>query len=90
MSDLVVAIKGYPRVREVIVVGARSQLDIESREVKKILFMLVAHSLLRLHYDQDDKKVVFQIGQSKFNETLLAIQCNELWQSLNGLVNIDN
>ena len=69
-----VVIKEYPRVREVVVASARSQLDIESGEVKKILFMLVEHLLLRLHYDTEDKKVVFQIGQSKFNGTLLAIQ----------------
>ena len=58
--------------------------------MKQILFMLVAHLLLRLYYDTEDKNVVFQISQSKINANLLAIQCNELWQSFNGLVTVDH
>ena len=65
----------YPRVHEVLVSGSQLRLTIEPIEIKKNLFMLVSHQILKLHYDEDDKVVVFQLAKSKYNNTLLAMQC---------------
>ena len=48
LKNLIKVIKAYPNVQLLLLSGSRSRKDNELVEVKKVLFMLVAHGLLNL------------------------------------------
>ena len=48
LKNLVKAIKAYTNVQQLLLSGSRSRKDAEPVEIKKALFMLVAHGLLNL------------------------------------------
>ena len=51
--------------------GSRSRLDMQPCKIKKLLFMLVVHGLLKLHCGDDHNDVVFQVAKSSHDETVL-------------------
>ena len=90
LKTLVDTIKTYPRVREKLISGSRLRLDLQPCEIKKILFMLVAHGILQLHYSDDTNDVIFQIAKSSHDETILVLQYDPYWISMNTYVNLTN
>ena len=48
LKNIVKAIKSYPNVCRLLLSASRSRSDIESGKIKKVLFMLIAHGLLKL------------------------------------------
>ena len=61
LKGLVKSIKAYPNVRAKIVSGSRSRLGMQPGEIKKLHFVLVAHGLLKLHYEPRDKHGIFAL-----------------------------
>ena len=60
MKNLVKAMKDYPRIQEKIVADLRFRLTMDPNEIKKVLFMLVMHGILKLRYDKNENEVTFQ------------------------------
>ena len=48
LKNIVKAFKSYPNVCRLLLSVSRSRSDIESGEIKKLLFMLIAHGLLKI------------------------------------------
>ena len=90
LKALLNAIKSYPRIREKVMPGSRSRLDMQPCKIKKLLFMLVAHGLLKLHCGDDNNGVVFQVTKSSHNDTVLALQHNQYWIDMNLYVDLNN
>ena len=90
LKTLVNAIKTYPQIRQKLIAGSRSRMDIQPWEIKKIIFMLVAHTLLQLHYNNESNDVIFQIAKSNHNETVLALQHDPYWNSMNSYIDLNN
>ena len=58
LKTIVKAIKSYPNVCQLLLSASRSRSDI-----KKVLFMLVAHGLLKLCYDKESNDVLFSLAK---------------------------
>ena len=52
--------------------------------------MLVAHGILQLHYSDDTNDVIFQIAKSSHDETILVLQYDPYWISMNSYVDLTN
>ena len=74
LKGLVNAIKSYPRVPGKIVSSSRSRLNMEPGEIKKVLFLLVAHGILKLHYQTSSKLVMLRLAKSFHDTSVLALQ----------------
>ena len=57
-------------------------------KIKKIRFMLVAHGFLKLRYDKESSSVLFGLTKSFHNNSILAVQHDAYWESLNSLVDL--
>ena len=80
------AIKSYLNVQKLLLSGSRSCTGIEPVEIKKVLFMLVAHGFLKLRFDEETNGVVFSLTKLFHNESILALQLDEYWEAMNTLV----
>ena len=90
LKTLVKAIKTYPQNCQKLIAGSRSRMDVQLCKIKKIIFMLVAHGLLKLHYKNESNDVIFQLTKSTHNETVLAVQHDPYWTSMNSYVDLNN
>ena len=90
LKALVNAIKSYPRIREKIMSGSRLRLDMQPCENKKLLYMLVAHGLLKLHCGDDNNDIVFQVAKSSHDDTVLALQHDQYWINMNLYADLNN
>ena len=88
LKNIVKAIKSYPNVRRLLLSASRSRSDIESGEIKKVLFMLIAHGLLKIQYDKESNDVLFSLAKSYHDASVLAIQYNPYWEAMNTLVDL--
>ena len=89
LKALVKAIKTYPGVRQLIVSGTRSLSQIQPIEIKKVLFMLVAHCILVLKFENVSNSVVFHLAKSNHDNSMLALQHNPYWMAMKLLVNLE-
>ena len=62
----------------------------DPNKIKKILFMLVVHEILKLRFDENDNEVLFQLAKSLHNDTVLVLQYNPYWINMNSYVDLDN
>ena len=60
----------------------------DPNEIKKILFILVAHGILKLRYDKNGNEVLFQLAKLFHNDTVLALQYDPYWINMNSYDNI--
>ena len=74
LKNIVKAIKSYPNVWQLLLTASRSRNDIESGEIKKVLFMLIGHGILKMQYDKDSNDVLFSLAKSHHNDSVLAVQ----------------
>ena len=89
LKGLVNAIKAYPRVQEKIVSSSQSRLNMEPGEIKKVLFLLVAHGILKLHYERSSKLVIFRLAKSFHDTSVLALQHDPYWIAMEALVDLN-
>ena len=89
LKALVQAIKMFPNVQVLIVSSSRSRRGIEPVEIKKVIFLLVAHGILSLRFDGNSKKVQFRLAKSFHDDSVLALQHDQNWISINSLVNLN-
>ena len=89
LKSLVKAIKTYPGARWMIISGTRLHSEIQPIEIKKVLFMLVAHSILVLESEHSSNTVIFCLAKSNHNNSILALQHDPYWIAMNLLVNLD-
>ena len=52
--------------------------------------MLVTHGILELHYRDDTNDVIFHIAKSSHDDTVLALQYDPYWISMNSYVDLTN
>ena len=55
----VTAVKQFPDVRNLLIAGNWTRKGVKPGEIKKILFMLVAHGIIKLCFDNESKQVLF-------------------------------
>ena len=89
LKGLVNAIKAYPRVREKTISTSRSRLKMDPGKIKKVLFLLVAHGILKLHYETSSKLVIFRLAKSFHNTSVLALQHDPYWAAMESLVDLN-
>ena len=88
LKNIVKAIKSYPNVERLLLSASRSRSDIETGEVTKVLFMLIAHGLLKIWYDKESNDILFSLAKSYCHASVLAIQYNPYWEAMNTLVDL--
>ena len=86
LKNMVKAIKSYPNVQKLLLLGSRSRTGIDPVEIKKVLVMLAAHGFLDLRFDKETNGVVFSLAKLFHNEFILALQLDEYWEAMNTLV----
>ena len=89
LKALVQAMKVFPNIREQIVSLSRSRRGIEPVEIKKVVFLLVAHGILSLRFDANSKKVQFRLAKLFHDNSVLALQHDPYWTSMNTLVSLN-
>ena len=61
----------------------------DPNEIKNVLFMLVAHGILKLQFDENGNEVTFQLAKSFHNDTVLALQYDPYWVNMSSYVDLD-
>ena len=89
LKALVQGIKAFPNVRELIVSSSRTRRGIEPIEIKKLIFLLVAHQILSLRFEENTKKVQFRLAKSFHDQSVLALQHDPYWIAMNSLVDLN-
>ena len=89
LTALVTALQTYPDCRRLIITGTRSTRPFQPVEIKKILFMLVAHGMLILHFEPNMKEVVFRLAKASHNASVFAIQYHPYWVAMKSLVDLN-
>ena len=89
LTALVTAFQTYPDGRRLIITGTRSTRPFQPVEIKKILFMLVAHGMLILHFEPNMKEVIFRLAKASHNASVLAIQYHPYWVAMKTLVDLN-
>ena len=90
LKALVTAIQAYLDSRRLLIAGTRSSRALQPVDIKKILFMLVAHGMLKLYFESDTKEVIFRLAKASHNASVLAIQYHTCWVAMKTLVDIHN
>ena len=88
LKNVVKAMKSYPNARQLLLSTLQSRTDIEPVKIKKVLFMLVAHGILKLRYDNETNNIQFSLVKSSQNSSILAIQDDSYWEAMNTLVDL--
>ena len=88
LKNVIKAMKAYPNVRQMIMSNSRSRTGIEPVEIKKVLFMLVGHGILKLRYNKEMNNIQFSLAKSNNNSSILAIQDDAYWEAMNTLVDL--
>ena len=68
------AIKLFPNVQKFIVSASRAWQGIKPVEIKKVLFLLIAHGILALQFDNDSKHMLFKVAKPFHDDSVLALQ----------------
>ena len=89
MKNIVKAIKLYPNVYQLLLSASRSRSDMKPGKIKKVLFMLIAHGLLKICYDEDSNDVLFSLAKSYHDALVLTIRYNLYWEAMNTLELVD-
>ena len=90
LTALVTAFQTYPDGRGLIIAGTRSTRPFQPVEIKKILFMLVAHGMLTLQFEPNMREVIFRLAKASHNASVLAIQYHPYWVAMKTLVDVSN
>ena len=90
LKGLVTGVKEFHNVRRLLLSGTCTIQGVETGEIKKVIFMLLAHGILKLRLDHESKQVHFFLAKSFHNESILALQYDPYWSQMNSLVDFNN
>ena len=90
LKGLVTAVKQFPDVLNLLIAGNRTRKGVKPGKIKKIPFMLVAHGIIKLHFDNEPKQVLFFLAKSFHDESILALQYDPYWNNMNSPVDLNN